>query len=208
MTRDNCKLHAAFPVHLVLALVAALVLVPFSSVGGASAAKTEGRFVDVEGKLVNLDDPDQSAHGLLWNEGKTMKCFGSIQKADAHAARMDRAARLVKSGRMSAADVEDGVTAASCTWYYRYWSAINYTGTSLSVCHEKADLTWVCDDADPDRCFRFDNVISSFQRRFEPWCTTVYDGTYFRDPKRWTCASVADLRTWGWNDRISSVWVW
>lgn len=210
MTRDNSKLRAAFPVHLVVALVAALVLVPFSSAGGASAAGKDGRFVSVEGRMVNLDDPDQPVHCLLYDEGRKVRCFGSVAKADAHAAKMDRAARLVKSGRMSAAEVEDGVTAAACTITYRYYWAIKYGIPSLAVCHEKSDLSWVCDD-DPNGngCWDFNDDISSIKKiSADPWCTTYFDLSYYRNPSRWTCQNIPDLRVYSWNDRISSISVW
>lgn len=141
-------------------------------------------------------------------------------KADAHAAKMSRAKRLVQAGRTS--EVEPGVAAASCDIEAVFHTAINYLGDHLHVCLAKANLTSVCDDL-TGRCgLNFNDKISSITPDTAyGWCTHVYPAANYKQTAslpylRGTCRNVPDLRDradystgWiiaeNWNDVISSV---
>jgi hypothetical protein len=158
---------------------------------------------------MDWDDGERPVHCLLWNEGKKARCFTSGEKALAHAAKMDRAARLVKSGKMSTAEVEDGVTAAACSPNYRFWQHTQFQGSSLYLCFEKANVYDVCDDHTGKCGIEIANRISSWQKITTPaWAAEIFDEQWYAGPSWWYQGSVRDLNYWGWNDRAESLDIW
>lgn len=108
-----------------------------------------------------------------------------------------RIEKLEEKGLHSAVAFEPNLasigTTAAVPCYVRLWSAINYSGSSRTLCNNYNDL----------RSIGFNDVTSSYEvlaGAVRLWSAINYQGARFE-----SASSVPDLRPFGFNDVASSV---